>query len=521
MLNLILKQFDRPYKRSFCLNQSVSSASGVNITGKDNVASYITNKENNQFNSEEAQKQRSFEQSEREASQAYNSQEAQLSRDFEKSERLSSQSFSSSEAEKNRQFNSTEAQKQRDFEQSIFDQTNEYNSIGSQIQRAKDAGVNPLSVIGNSSEASTVSGSAASSASSPSSSPGSIAQASSSPGSLSSASSANTPSFTNPDLGYIDAASRVLSSVAGAVDRGVHTAPEIKQILANAEKASAGAELDRSTARLNKIRESQYPDELRANMRVLNSQTSLNDTQKEEFIASAKRSYSLTKMAAYEIGLKQFDSVTSMRIDINKYKADLSTSIEKANQEAFNFVCGLRAHGWDKSYFYGSRLNTKVIHSALNTDSSDLSSFGSKSKNFDISNIFGASKDAPDASSGGFEAAKGKGFGLNDEIKLGFGYNSSDSNTLSYGSSSSLSNSTEDNIIGAMTRNSEYYDKFRQIAVCHYILMSGDSPKEIRKEALNRLDQLDESLTNSFQSVQKNADELYEWSQQDVPSTLR
>lgn len=56
----------------------------------------------------------------------YNAREAQANRDFQLSERLESQQF----------------------ELDMWNLNNEYNSIGSQIQRARDAGVNPASIIG-------------------------------------------------------------------------------------------------------------------------------------------------------------------------------------------------------------------------------------------------------------------------------------------------------------------------------------------------------------------------------------
>lgn len=47
------------------------------------------------------------------------------------------------------QFNSAEAQKNRDFQQSMFDQTNAWNSAKAQVQRYRDAGLNPYMMMNN------------------------------------------------------------------------------------------------------------------------------------------------------------------------------------------------------------------------------------------------------------------------------------------------------------------------------------------------------------------------------------
>lgn len=47
------------------------------------------------------------------------------------------------------QFNSAEAQKNRDFQQSMFDQTNAWNSASSQVQRYREAGLNPYMMMNN------------------------------------------------------------------------------------------------------------------------------------------------------------------------------------------------------------------------------------------------------------------------------------------------------------------------------------------------------------------------------------
>lgn len=47
------------------------------------------------------------------------------------------------------QFNSAEAQKNRDFQQSMFDQTNAWNSAGAQVQRFREAGLNPYMMMNN------------------------------------------------------------------------------------------------------------------------------------------------------------------------------------------------------------------------------------------------------------------------------------------------------------------------------------------------------------------------------------
>jgi hypothetical protein len=41
------------------------------------------------------------------------------------------------------QFNAQEAQKNRDFQKQMFDETNQWNSAGAQVQRLRDAGLNP------------------------------------------------------------------------------------------------------------------------------------------------------------------------------------------------------------------------------------------------------------------------------------------------------------------------------------------------------------------------------------------
>lgn len=47
------------------------------------------------------------------------------------------------------QFNSAEAQKNRDFQQSMFDQTNAWNSASAQVQRYREAGLNPYMMMNN------------------------------------------------------------------------------------------------------------------------------------------------------------------------------------------------------------------------------------------------------------------------------------------------------------------------------------------------------------------------------------
>lgn len=47
------------------------------------------------------------------------------------------------------QFNSAEAQKNRDFQQSMFDQSNAWNSAKAQVQRYRDAGLNPYMMMNN------------------------------------------------------------------------------------------------------------------------------------------------------------------------------------------------------------------------------------------------------------------------------------------------------------------------------------------------------------------------------------
>lgn len=47
------------------------------------------------------------------------------------------------------QFNSAEAQKNRDFQQSMFNQTNAWNSAGAQVQRYREAGLNPYMMMNN------------------------------------------------------------------------------------------------------------------------------------------------------------------------------------------------------------------------------------------------------------------------------------------------------------------------------------------------------------------------------------
>ena len=55
--------------------------------------------------------------------------------------------FNAEEAEKNRQFQKSEREAAQQWELDMWNKTNEYNSLSSQIERARDAGVSPSMII--------------------------------------------------------------------------------------------------------------------------------------------------------------------------------------------------------------------------------------------------------------------------------------------------------------------------------------------------------------------------------------
>lgn len=70
----------------------------------------------------------------------FNAEQAQIARDF-----------NSKEASIARDFNAQQAAVNREFMASQFEKAMQYNSIGAQVERARDAGVNPASILGGSS----------------------------------------------------------------------------------------------------------------------------------------------------------------------------------------------------------------------------------------------------------------------------------------------------------------------------------------------------------------------------------
>ena len=197
-------------------------------------------------------------------------------------------------------FNSEEALKNRAWQEKIVNQQNKWNSIGSQVQRAIKAGVNPYSMISPSgqSAASSPSGSVASSSGWPS--------VSWAPNYASQALGSRAAMLSSVTSGVSDIAGAI-EKIASAKKLGVDTEyiqRGMNDMLRNLSLDAAGKELANNYQQwINdnapKLRKSQL-DKINAEMRLLLSEKDLNSDKAKEIIARIDKLVADTRVSNAE-----------------------------------------------------------------------------------------------------------------------------------------------------------------------------------------------------------------------------
>lgn len=148
------------------------------------------------FNAEQAQINRDYQTSEREAVQEYNTGEREAAQSYNTGEREAAQAYNTSEREAAQAYNTSEREAAQQWNLDMWNRENAYNDPRAQMERMVAAGINPNAVAsgiaGNGSVAGSVASSSGASVSGASSSGASVSGASSSAGS---GSVATTPSI--------------------------------------------------------------------------------------------------------------------------------------------------------------------------------------------------------------------------------------------------------------------------------------------------------------------------------------
>ena len=178
------------------ISSLIGGAFSLGSQGMANKAARKQQEREQAWNAEQAQINRDYQTSEREAVQAYNTGEREAAQAYNTSEREAVQSYNTGEREAAQAYNTSEREAAQQWNLEMWNKENEYNDPRAQMERMVAAGINPNAVAsgiaGNGSMAGSIASSSGASSSGASSSPGGVSGASSSPGS---GSAATTPSI--------------------------------------------------------------------------------------------------------------------------------------------------------------------------------------------------------------------------------------------------------------------------------------------------------------------------------------
>lgn len=310
----------------------------LDISGDDNVANYYQNQQNINNTIAENQKDRD-----------YNSAEAQKNRDWESNEAAISRDFNASEAQKNRDFQANQAQIERD-----------YNSIGAQMQRAKDAGVNPLAALGNTSGGAGVPSGSSATSSAPSSSPAS--------------SHGNAPVG---NIGYNDTSQRTIDIIGKTVDAGT----QIGNTVVDAINSLSDSNLKNEQAKLA-IKQTETAD---LNNTLLKQQTISNPDLLESTImmnrANARSADARTyydQASAKQLAFNRYDSIwknvqdytqniAGQEVDMKKLQLQVDSTMAKHYDTINAMAADIYDSGITNIYQHGGQELRSYVDKYLNS----------------------------------------------------------------------------------------------------------------------------------------------------------
>lgn len=400
----------------------------IEIHGDSNIASAVTHAMDNKYNAAEAEKARQFTSAQNQQAQEWNVQNA-----------AQQQRYNLTNLAAQARYNMESQHDAQAFSKQMQDEQNEYNSIGAQIQRAKDAGVNPNSALGNS----TASGSGTSPSGSSVGLPSSTLL-SAPTGSSPQASSSSAPSFT-------DTSQRVANIVGAVADLGKTVKDgimgyyEAKNLASGATKNLAEVDNLQAKTDYQKLVNNATPELLATEItkNIESAKKDKSDTYKnyiigQKFVSDAKNDL----MSGFH---QYVQTVGGYEINKATLMHQFGATYSHLESHASEVVATLGLSSATSAYNLGESINKKVDESLKNVSSDKRRTF--------VEELNSLSANGKLGTSAGFDAV----INVNAELAVGAAESDKTGESSELGSEFTNSTSSSSESFGAKLLNSNYY----------------------------------------------------------------
>lgn len=419
------------------------------VNGSENIAAIATHAMDNQFNADEAQKNRDFQTYSAQQQQDYNERNLGIQQRYNLAMQKDAQAFS----------------------KQMQDEQNEYNSIGSQIERAKEAGVNPNTAIGNS----TPSGSGVS----PSASSVGLPSSSMPTGSQATAGSAPHLTSSAEQLGTILDG---VSKLGNTVKDGLMSIPQAKNLASSSSKNIAEVDNLKAKTDYQKIVNSFSPSLLDSEIRKNLSSSSKDDTTISHLAILNDKLKLDMKNSFMQAYCDYYRTVSCSDAQIQSVMADIGKHYSQLDRHASTAFAQLGNLTEIKAYELGGQIN-KVAESTYR----DLNSRTRNYEHGENSNIGG---------NAGISAGNGVVGG-----SVGVEGGSSESTTNGVSTSNEAVNGSRElnEELGAKLKNSELYKDGLKYSIAQKVYeASYEKNRELAMAAYEYLKGIKERLSMPY-----------------------